>query len=84
MGLRPVGAAPHLPEVDDVADQVDDLGIRLFQKVEQGLCLRGTRAEVDIGNKEGAKLLTRIELQGHAPSRPGGFSAPNWIRVKSV
>ena len=50
--LRPVPARPQLPAVDDVADQIDRLGIVIAQEIEQPFGLAAARAEMNIGNKE--------------------------------
>ena len=50
--LRPVPAGAQLPAVDDVADQVDGVGIVIAQKVEKLVGLAAARAEMHIGNKE--------------------------------
>ena len=47
--LRPDGAAADAPEVDDVADEVDGVGLGLLQEVEKQVGLRGARPEVDVG-----------------------------------
>ncbi len=47
--LGPDGAAADAPEVDDVADQIDRVGLGLLEEIEQQLGLRGARPEVDVG-----------------------------------
>ena len=47
--LRPDGAAADTPEVDDVADEIDRVGLGLLEEIEQQLGLRGARSEVDVG-----------------------------------
>ena len=44
MGLRPIGAALDAPEVDDVADEIDAVGVGVAEEVEEGFGLAGLRA----------------------------------------
>jgi hypothetical protein len=37
MGLRPVDAAPDAPEVDDVADKIDAVGIVAAKEIEESV-----------------------------------------------
>ena len=50
---RPDDAAPHRPEVDDVADQEDILRTVVPQKIHQPVCLASARTEVDVREKDG-------------------------------
>ena len=45
VGLRPVPAGAQLPSVDDVADQIDGVGIVVTQEIEQLArpCMRASR-----------------------------------------
>src|SRR5581483_278176 len=54
MGLRPVDAAPYAPEVDDVADQIDARGIVAAKEIEEGLCLTGLGAQMQIRDEKRA------------------------------
>ena len=66
--LRPVPGAAQPPAVDDVADQIDRLGVVVAQEIEQELGLRRLRAEMDVGDEQ------RTEFAGcvasHAPIEP--------------
>ena len=62
--VRPVEAAPDAPEVDDVADQIDRVGIDLGQEVEQRRGLRPARAEVDVRQEQGSVVFRHL---AHAP-----------------
>ena len=42
----------QLPAVDDVADEIDGLGVVVAQEVEQPFGLAAARAEMNIGNEE--------------------------------
>jgi hypothetical protein len=53
VGLRPDRAAPHAPEIDDVADQVEDFRLALAQQVEQLVGAGSARSEMDIGDEQG-------------------------------
>ena len=52
--LGPVPAAPQLPAVDDVADQVQVFAVVVPQEFEQGLRLAARRSQMDVGNEDGA------------------------------
>ena len=62
--LRPVPARPQLPAVDDVADEVDGIGIVVAQEVEKLVGLATACAEMHIGNKESTELLCAV-LERH-------------------
>ena len=58
---RPVHAAlAHGPEVDDVADQEQVLGVVFLEEIEQPVRLAGARAEVDVGQKDRAYPSHRL------------------------
>ncbi len=48
---RPVNAAAHRPEVDDVADQISLFSLVFAEEIEQTIRLARPRAEVDVGEK---------------------------------
>ena len=50
--LRPMPGAAQTPAVDDVADQIDRLGLVMAQEIDQELGLRRLRAEVDVGDEQ--------------------------------
>ena len=52
--LRPMRAAPDLPEIDDVADEIDRVRLDLAQKIEQRRGLRCACAEVHVGDEQRA------------------------------
>ncbi len=62
--LRPVPAGPQLPAVDDVADQIDRVGIVIAQEIEKLVGLATARAEMHIGNKERTELYCAV-LERH-------------------
>ena len=64
--LRPIPARSQLPAVDDVADEIDRLGIVVPQEVEQEISLATARAEMHVGDEEGAKRPHSVFWQVHA------------------
>ena len=50
--LRPMGTAPDLPEIDDVTDEIDDVGVAVPEEVEQPLGLCRPRAEVYVRDEQ--------------------------------
>ena len=64
MVLRPEPAGAQLPAVDDVADQINGLGIVIAQKADELIGLATARAEMHIGNKESTEF-GRTVLDSH-------------------
>ena len=60
VGLRPVPARLQLPAVDDVADQIDRVGVVIAQEIEKLLGLATARAEMHIRNKESTELMRAV------------------------
>ena len=58
--LRPEPAFAKLPAVDDVADQVQVFRFVMPQEVEQIRRLAAARAEVDVGEPDGAVAVRRV------------------------
>ena len=56
MLLRPEPAGPQLPAVDDIADQIDGVGVVVAQEIEKMPGLTTACAEMHIGNKERTEL----------------------------
>src|ERR1700730_3753210 len=50
--LRPVPAGLELPAVDDVADQINGVGIVIAEEIEEAIGLAAARAEMNVGDKE--------------------------------
>jgi len=63
VALLPVPRLLQLPAVDDVADQVQGVGLVVAQEVEQEGGLAAGGAEVDIGNPDGAVALVHRVLR---------------------
>src|SRR6202043_605382 len=50
--LRPVPAGFQLPAIDDIADQINGVGVVVAQEIEEAVSLATARAEMHIGDKE--------------------------------
>ena len=66
--LRPVPGAAQPPAVDDVADQIDRLGVVVAQEVEQELGLGRLRAEMDVRDEQRPEFAGCVA--SHAPTEP--------------
>ena len=53
VGLRPHRAALDAPEVDDVADQIDGLGLVVLQEIQQRVGAAAAGREVHVGQEQG-------------------------------
>src|SRR5581483_6182271 len=62
MALRPVPGLLQAPAIDDIANQVDAVGIIVFQEIEQELRLAAARAQMQIGDEDCA--IAAIERCG--------------------
>lgn len=72
--LRPEPVHLQRPAIDDIADQIDRVGIVMLEEVEKALRLRASCAEVNIGDKQGAEtaFLTTFTCQIIASHEPAG------------
>ena len=50
---RPVPAAVQQPEVEDVAHQIEVLGIMVFEKIQKIVAVSVAGAEVEVGEPDG-------------------------------
>ena len=57
--LRPVPVGLQRPAIDDVADQIDGVGIMGAEKIQQPVGLRAAGSEMDVGDKQSAKAPFR-------------------------
>ena len=57
--LRPVPVGLQRPAVDDIADQVDGVGVVGAEEVQQSVGLRAAGSEMDVGDKQSAKAPFR-------------------------
>jgi hypothetical protein len=55
--LRPEQALFHRPAIDDVADEIEHVGLVVAQEVEQVLGLAAARAQVRVGDEDRAQAL---------------------------
>jgi hypothetical protein len=58
---RPRCAALDAPEVDDVADQIDGVGVVVLQEVQQRLRPARARGQMQIRNKQGPAAATLVD-----------------------
>ena len=62
VGLGPVGPAAHAPEVDDVADQVDHVGVHVLHEIQQRAGLRRARAEMHVRYEQGPHVRVDVRI----------------------
>ena len=63
MAGGPVEALAQVLEIDDVADEIEDVTARVPQEVEQQVDSAFARAQVDVGQPDGAeRLMARRDL----------------------
>src|SRR5262249_8532139 len=62
--LRPVPTRPELPPVDDVADEVNRIGVVVAQEIEQPIGLAAFGSELHVGDEQRAKRP--CASRGHA------------------
>ena len=55
--VLPVPLGLQLPAVEEIADEIEITALVVAQEIQQGVHLRMLRAEVDVGNPDGTKLL---------------------------
>ena len=66
----PVEALAQVLEVDDVADEIEDVTARMAQEVEQQIDAAFAGAQVDVGQPDGAeRLMARIDSKGLSSMR---------------
>ena len=54
MGLGPIPPTSEAPAVDDVADEVDRIGIVVFQEIDQEFRLAAALSQMNVGNEQRA------------------------------
>jgi len=54
--LWPVPVRFQRPAIDDITDEIDSFGIMDAEEIEQPIGLRSSRAQMHVGNKQGAKV----------------------------
>ena len=60
--LRPVPALFELPAINDVSDQINALGFVVREKIQQSMRLTVLRAQMNVGQPQGAVTLDFIDL----------------------
>jgi hypothetical protein len=73
MRVGPVPALAQPPAVDDVADQVERLALDRAQEVHQHRGVAAARAEMDVGDPDGAVLALGTERTGVGKIEPLGM-----------
>src|SRR5947207_13005363 len=53
--LRPINSAPHLPDVDEIPDEVERLELMVAQKLKERAGVAAPRAEMHVGDPRRAK-----------------------------
>ena len=66
--LRPMPGTAQPPAVDDVADQIDRIGIVIAEEIEQELRLGRLRAEMDVRDEQRAEFAGCVA--SHGPIEP--------------
>src|SRR4029078_12045069 len=67
VALWPVRAAANFTKIDDVADEIEDLALDGFEKIEKGRGLEIAHSEVDIGNEDCAVVQLRVRCAQFSP-----------------
>jgi hypothetical protein len=65
MALRPIPGFLQAPAVDDVADQIERLGLVVLQEIEQQLGLAAACAKVDVGDPDGPETPCDVSVDRH-------------------
>jgi hypothetical protein len=62
MRLRPVDSTPELPDIDQVANDVERGDVIIPQKLQQGQGIAGPCAKVNVGDPRGPETLRHADL----------------------
>jgi hypothetical protein len=73
--LRPVPAGFELPTVDDIADQINGVGVVVAQEIEEAVSLATARAEMNVGDEERTEPSCAV-LKRHESSSPVNVRHP--------
>src|ERR1700687_5709009 len=71
--LRPEPAGSELPAVDDIADQINRIGIVIAQEIEQPVGLAAARAEMNVGDEERTEPDCAVLKRHESLSRGGSI-----------
>jgi hypothetical protein len=69
MRLRPVPPGAQLPAVDDIANEVDGVGLVMTKKIKESSGLAPFGAEMHVGKKDGSKSAGAAARRQHVPYR---------------
>ena len=61
MGLMPVPASPEPPAIDDIADQIEIVGLGVLQKIEEEIGLAAPGPEMDVADPDRAIAVGRCD-----------------------
>jgi hypothetical protein len=79
--LRPIPAALQPPAVNDIADEVDCIGLVVAQEIQQKIGLGGLGAEMHIGNEQRTEASS-VHCFHHEPGvRSLSIVSPSKIRL---
>ena len=78
VGIGPEPALAQAPPVDDVADEVELLGLERAQEIDQHLGLAAAGAKVDVGNPDRAIAGLGAEALGIGQVEPLGDAAASF------
>ena len=76
MRLRPVPARLQRPAIDDIADEIDRLGIVILEEIQQLAGLRAARTQMDVGDEQSPEtaiwiaFIHRVAAHGSAATMP--------------
>jgi hypothetical protein len=54
VGLRPEQPSLHLQDINDVADEIEEVAFNRTQEVEQAIGATASKSQMDVGNPDGA------------------------------
>ena len=74
---RPVELLLQPPSVDDIADEVQCLAVRMVEEVDQQFGIAALGAEVDVADPDGAELAPLVEAGALGHLGPHGQEAGN-------
>ena len=78
--LVPVPVLPHPPDVEDVADQIQVVGLGVAQEIKQKIGSAPACAEVDVGDPDGPVVSARSRDRVH-PTLGAAVSAVPKLRM---
>ena len=82
MGLRPVETRAHPPAVEDVADEIERVGVVVAQEIEDELRLTAARAQMQVGKED--RSVAAAAVAPSVFSRGAGMAKIRGERMFSV